>query len=329
MLSAISLKFAVYFYNKYNFRRNMDKFTELLSKLTDHTKKSGSLEILENEPMKNHTSFKIGGPARIFAIPGNVKTLAFVLESAREAGVRTYVLGRGTNVLFDDEGYDGIVISTAGLTDINVLENEITCGAGASFTAVSKTAYDNSLDKMTFANGIPGSVGGAVYMNAGAYNGEVANILKSSTYLDLNNGEIYELPFEDHEFSYRYSSYKSHPERVILSATFSLEKGDKESIKAEMDDFMNRRRTKQPLEMPSAGSVFKRYPGRYTAQMIDEAGLKGVSVGGACVSEKHAGFIVNKGGATSDDVLTLIDIIKNKIREMHGIDIETEIIYVK
>lgn len=307
----------------------MDKFTELLSKLTDYSKKSGSLELFENEPMKNHTSFKIGGCARIFACPENVKALTYIMEEARAAGVRTYILGRGTNVLFDDEGFDGIVVSTSELSETEVSENVLVCGAGASFTAVSRIAYENSLEGMSFANGIPGSVGGAVYMNAGAYNGEVANILKSSTYLDLNNGEIYELPYEDHEFSYRHSSYKSHPERVILSATFELKNGDKDAIKAEMDDFMSRRRDKQPLEFPSAGSVFKRYPGRYTAQMIDEAGLKGAFVGGACVSEKHAGFIVNKGGATANDVLTLIDLIKNKIREMHGIDIETEIIYVK
>ena len=307
----------------------MDKFAELLSKLTDYSKKSGLLDMIENEPMKNHTSFKIGGAARIFACPKNVKALTFVMEEAREAGVRTYILGRGTNVLFDDDGFDGVVVSTSELSETEVSENKITCGAGVSFTAVSRIALENSLEGLSFANGIPGSVGGAVFMNAGAYNGEVANILKSSTYLDLNNGEIYELPFEDHEFSYRYSSYKSHPERVILSATFELKHGDKDAIKAEMDDFMGRRRDKQPLEFPSAGSVFKRYPGRYTAQMIDEAGLKGATVGGACVSEKHAGFIVNKGGACANDVLTLIDLIKSKIREMHGIDIETEIIYVK
>ncbi len=306
----------------------MDNFSELLKKLYDYQKK-GLVSVFENEPMKNHTSFKIGGKAAVFAVPKTSEALRSVCELALDEGVKKYIIGSGTNVLFDDTDYEGIVISTKGLDEISVDGNKLVCGAGASITAVSRVAMENSLEGMSFSYGIPGSVGGAVYMNAGAYNGEICNVLTESTYLDINDGKIYKLTAEDHMFDYRFSSYKNHPERIILSAVFTLKYGDKDAIKAEMDDFMDRRRTKQPLEYPSAGSVFKRYPGRYTAQMIDEAGMKGFKVGGACVSEKHAGFIVNTGDATACDVKALIDLVEKKIFEKFGIEIEREIIYVK
>lgn len=306
----------------------MDNLCELLEYLNEYQKK-GLVSVFENEPMKNHTSFKIGGTASIFAVPQTVEALIQVCKCAHDAGVKKYILGSGTNVLFDDADFEGIVISMKGLDNITVEKNKITCGAGASFTAVSRIAMDNSLAGMSFAYGIPGSVGGAVYMNAGAYNGEVSFVLDKSYYLDTNDGNVYELSAEDHMFDYRFSSYKQHPERIIVSAEFILKEGIREEIKAEMDDFMERRRTKQPLEYPSAGSVFKRYPGRYTAQMIEEAGMKGFKVGGACVSEKHAGFIVNTGDATACDVKALIELIENKIFEKYNIEIEREIIYVK
>ncbi len=305
----------------------MDNLCELLEYLNDYQKK-GLVFVAENEPMKNHTSFKIGGNAAIFAVPKTVEALVQVCKQAHEAGVKKYILGSGTNVLFDDCDFEGIIISTKGLDSISVEGNTLTCGAGASFTAASRIAMENSLKGMSFAYGIPGSVGGAVYMNAGAYNGEVSFVLDKSHYLDTNDGKIYELSGEDHMFDYRFSSYKDHPERIIVSAEFSLKSGDRSEIKAEMDDFMERRRTKQPLEFPSAGSVFKRYPGKYTAQMIDEAGMKGFKVGGACVSEKHAGFIVNTGGATACDVKALIELVEKKIFEKYNIEIEREIIYV-
>ena len=306
----------------------MDNLSELLKKLYDYQKK-GLVTVYENEPMKNHTSFKIGGKAAIYAVPLTADALAYVCECALDAGVKKYILGSGTNVLFDDTDYDGIVISTKGLDKISVEKNVITCDAGASITAVSRVAMEKSLAGMSFAYGIPGSVGGAVYMNAGAYNGEVSYVLSSSSYLDINDGKIYELSAEDHMFDYRFSSYKEHPERIIVSAKFELKEGNKDDIKAEMDDFMERRRTKQPLEYPSAGSVFKRYPGKYTAQMIDEAGMKGFRVVGACVSEKHAGFIVNLGDATACDVKALVELVEKKIHEKFNIEIEREIIYVK
>jgi len=286
------------------------------------------IKYLKDEPMSEHTSFRIGGKAKAFVMPRDADELKGVYQAASKLGIKSYILGKGTNVLFDDAGFDGVVISTLSLDFVKQDGERLICGAGASLTSTSRFALDKSLEGLSFAYGIPGSVGGGVYMNAGAYNGEVSFVLESSEYLDLEDGEIHKLSSEDHDFAYRYSSYKEHPERVILSATFRLRPGEYDRIKAEMDDFINRRRTKQPLEFPSAGSVFKRYPGRYTAQMIDEVGLKGASVGGAEVSEKHAGFIVNKGGATSSDVLCLIDLIKNTIRDKYGIDIECEIIHV-
>ena len=283
----------------------------------------------ENEPMKEHTSFKIGGNAALFVEPQCAEELSSAYRSAKFLGVNSYVLGKGTNVLFDDAGYSGAVISTLALDSISRNGDSITCGAGYSLTSLARYALDNSLAGLSFAFGIPGSVGGGVFMNAGAYNGEISFVLSSSRYLDTADGSIRSLCAEEHDFGYRYSSYKVHPDRIILDATFSLKQGEYNEIKAEMDDFMNRRKTKQPLEYPSAGSVFKRYPGRYTAQMIDEAGLKGASVGGAAVSEKHAGFIINKGGATSRDVLCLIDMIKDAIYRKFGIEIECEVIHVK
>lgn len=299
-----------------------DKYSEFVSYLD----KEG-IAYLTNEPMSDHTSFRIGGPARFFVSPG-ASAFGGVLRTLKELGIERFIIGKGSNVLFDDDGFDGAVISTLGLDAFSLEDNVVKCSAGCSFTALSRFALDNSLAGLSFAYGIPGSVGGAVYMNAGAYNGEVSFVLSGSDYIDTDTYTLHHLEPEEHSFSYRYSSYKDHPERVIISAEFKLEHGDYSAIKAEMDDFMDRRRTKQPLEYPSAGSVFKRYPGRYTAQMIDEAGLKGASVGGAEVSVKHAGFIINKGGATSRDVKELISLIERTIKDKFGIDIEREVIYV-
>lgn len=305
----------------------MNTYEKLASRLSEY--KDEDISFVLDEPMKNHTSFKIGGNASMFVSPRSSAALEFVHRSAAEAGCRIYVLGRGTNVLFDDAGYDGVVISTLGLDSFSEDGSVLTFGAGFSFTNAAKCALERSLGGLTFAYGIPGSVGGAVYMNAGAYGGEVSNILCRSTYLDTSSGKVSALTAEEHLFSYRNSVYMMHPERIILDASFSLKPGDKAEIKAEMDDFMTRRRTKQPLEFPSAGSAFKRYPGRYTGQMIEELGLKGSRRGGAEISEKHAGFIINRGNATSSDVLNLIDFVKGKINEAYGIDIECEVIHVK
>ena len=286
------------------------------------------IEIRPNEPMSRHTTFRIGGSAALYLIPQTSEDLADVCRMVKETGVRSYILGNGSNLLVDDNGFDGAVISMSALTDIHTDGVLVTAESGAQLINVCKKARDAGLAGMEFAYGIPGSVGGAVYMNAGAYGGETAHILKESTYLDLSDLTVHTIPLNVHAYGYRESIYK-HNNYVILSAVFELQPGNTTEISAQMNDYMNRRITKQPLEYPSAGSVFKRYPGRYTGQMIEEAGLKGYAIGGAQVSEKHAGFIINRGNATAADVLALIEHIKTVILERFGCALECEMIYVK
>lgn len=299
--------------------------TELIENYND---RGNQIEIRKNEPMNRHTTFRIGGSAALFVVPSNEEELVRVCGFIREAGVRYYILGNGSNLLFDDDGFDGAVVYTGALSEISVDGNVISAGAGAQLVNVCKKAREHALSGMEFAYGIPGSVGGAVFMNAGAYGGEMSQVITESTYLDVCDLTIKRLPLEAHGYGYRESVYK-HNNNIIISASFTLTEGDKTEISARMDDFMGRRIDKQPLEYPSAGSVFKRYPGRYTGQMIDEAGLRGYTIGGAQVSEKHAGFIVNRGGATAADVLALIEHIKKTILEKFGCELECEMIYVK
>lgn len=287
-----------------------------------------AIEILRDEPMCRHTTFKIGGPAALFLTPDSADSMTALCAMLKETGAKHFFLGNGSNVLFDDAGFDGAVVSLAGLSGSSVTGNVIRAEAGASVASVCKAAREASLTGLEFAFGIPGTVGGAVYMNAGAYGGETAFVLTESTYLDLDTLTVHTIPLSEHNFGYRESIYK-HTNRLILSADFTLTEGNREEIAAMMADYMNRRVTKQPLEYPSAGSVFKRYPGHYTGQMIDESGLKGYTIGGAQVSEKHAGFIINRGGAAARDVLDLIAHIKKVILENYGCELECEVIHVK
>ncbi|MBE6626177.1 MAG: UDP-N-acetylmuramate dehydrogenase [Ruminococcaceae bacterium] len=306
-----------------------DNLTKLCELVNEYNKThTDSIQIEYNEPMSRHTTFRIGGIADLYITPLNIQSLTDLCGMIKETGVRNYFLGNGSNVLFDDEGYRGAVVSLCALRGVKCEDNIVFAEAGHSFTALSKVARDNSLTGLEFANGIPGTVGGAVYMNAGAYNGEVAFVLRESTYLDLDDLTVHTITLDEHNFGYRDSIYK-HTNRIILSAKFELKPGNSDEITEMMNDFMNRRVTKQPLEYPSAGSVFKRYPGRFTAQMIDEAGLKGYTVGGAQVSEKHAGFIINIGDATAKDVKDLISHIQKAILEKFGCAIEREVIYVE
>ncbi len=299
----------------------------LIERIEAYNKNEKKIEIRPNEPMSRHTTFRIGGSAALYLIPQNVPALRDLCTMIRETDVRYYILGNGSNVLFGDGGFRGAVISTAGLSGIAVDGNILSANAGATLTTLCKTARENSLTGLEFAYGIPGSVGGAVFMNAGAYGGEISQVLTESTYLDLSDMTVHSIPLSEHCYGYRDSIYR-HTERVILSAKFELSGGDRDEISAKMADFMNRRVSKQPLEFPSAGSVFKRYPGRFTGQMIEEAGLKGYTIGGAQISEKHAGFIINRGGATADDVMRLIEFIKDRILEIYGCELECEMIYV-
>lgn len=281
-----------------------------------------------DEPLSEHSTFKIGGKADAFAAPHDEKSFTALLMAVKENDMPYCVIGGGSNILFSDKGFRGIVITTQGLKNIEINGTVIRAGSGVNLPMLSLRARKEALDGMRFMCGIPGTVGGGVFMNAGAYGGEIADILVSSRYYDTEKAVLCELSALEHEFSYRHSSYMEHPERIILSADFALKEGNSDEIKAECDELLRKRAEKQPLEFPSAGSTFKRYPGFFTAQLIDECGLKGYAVGGAQVSEKHAGFVINRGGATASDVLTLIEHIKSVIKGKHGIDIECEIRFI-
>lgn len=286
------------------------------------------IEYSENTVLAPYTSFRIGGPARIAAFPKNADEACLTFKMLREENVRTLVLGNGTNVLVADEGFDGAAVMLSGMRSCEVDGEYITADAGVPLTKLASVAAKNSLSGLEFAYGIPGSVGGGIYMNAGAYGGEISQVVVESRYHDLASGECGKFVGDEHGFAYRHSAYMDS-DKVVLSAKIKLKQGDKSEIEAAMADYMSRRRDKQPLEYPSAGSVFKRGNGFITAQKIDEAGLKGRTVGGAQVSEKHAGFIINKGGATAKDVLELIEIIKNEVWEKFALEIECEVRYIK
>ena len=281
--------------------------------------------ILSNEPMKKHTTFRIGGPADIFAAPESIEEIEAVCRFAKEEGIPLFVLGNGSNLLVADDGMDGIVLQIyKNYSGIEVNGNELTVKAGTLLSSTSKAALNEELTGFEFAGGIPGTFGGAVVMNAGAYGGEMVQVLKEVKVL-TKDGEIKTLKAEELELGYRTSNVLKN-EYVVLEGVIALEKGNKEEIKVKMDEYALARKTKQPLEYPSAGSTFKRPQGFFAAKLIEDAGLKGVSVGGAMVSEKHSGFVVNTGNATAKDVCMLTDMVKDKVKQQSGVDLELEVI---
>ena len=286
------------------------------------------IEYGENTPLAAYTSFRIGGPARIAVFPKSRDQAVRVFDLLREENIRILVLGNGTNMLVSDKGFDGAAVILTGLRGLSVNGDTITADAGVPLTKMSIEASKLSLTGMEFAYGIPGTVGGGVYMNAGAYGGDMSQVVVRSEYYDLSTGKYGVLEGDGHGFAYRRSAY-TVTDLVILSVTVKLKCGDREEITATMNDLMSRRREKQPLDMPSAGSTFKRGNGFITAQKIDEAGLKGMRIGGAQVSTKHAGFIVNLGDATASDVLALIEAVKDEIRKKFGLELECEVKYVE
>ena len=297
-------------------------YTSAVSRL-----KELKIEYSENAVLAQYTTFRIGGAAKLAVFPKNTDEACAVLKLLHNEGIRVLVMGNGSNLLVSDDGFDGAAVILSGMREICIDGCRVTADAGVPLTKLALEAAKHSLTGLEFGYGIPGSVGGAVYMNAGAYGGDMSQITVLSVYYDPESGEIRTLTGEEHDFRYRHSSYMENG-RIILSAEFLLKEGDKDTVTATMNELMSRRREKQPLEYPSAGSVFKRGNGFITAQIIDEAGLKGRSVGGAEVSEKHAGFIVNKGGATAKDVLSLVEIIKSEVFEKYGYEIECEIRYI-
>ena len=280
----------------------------------------------KDEMMCNHTSFKIGGKADYFVECQNSDSLKAILKAVKDYNMPYFILGKGSNLLVSDKGIRGVVISLLGLEEIAVDGDTITVGAGLALAKLCMVALENSLTGLEFAYGIPGSVGGALYMNAGAYGGEMSQVVVSATVLD-KNGEIKEVALDDMKLSYRTSTFKTNGD-IILSVKFSLNKGEKTLIKEKMDDLMSRRKDKQPLEYGSAGSTFKRPTGYFAGALIEKNNFKGVSVGGAMVSQKHAGFVINYNNATASDVLTLMEKIKSTVLVNDGVLLEPEVIFV-
>lgn len=289
------------------------------------------LEILENEKMSEHCSFKIGGPVRAFIAPKDIWDMTKAFYYLHMNNIYPFLLGKGTNILIPDEGLDICVVSTENLQDIRMgeAENTIYAEAGVSLARVAQFAQQNGLSGLEFASGIPGSVGGGTLMNAGAYGGEMKDVIDSVVVYYLPDQALCEVKGEDCGFAYRHSNFEQAL-CAILGVVFKLTPDDPQAIAARTSELNDKRRKSQPLDMPSAGSAFKRPVGGYAAALIEEAGLKGYAVGGAQVSEKHSGFVVNKGGATYDDVVELMDHVRHVVYDKSKITLEPEIrIYPK
>lgn len=275
------------------------------------------------EPMSAHTTFKTGGVADVFVEPSDMEELQAVLGLLK--GECFYLVGNGSNLLVSDDGIRGVVLHLAkGFDSIRVEENTLICGAAATLSQIARVALDNVLSGFEFAAGIPGSLGGAIVMNAGAYDGEMKQVVHSVTLINYE-GEIVQKSAEEMQFSYRHSILKEEP-FIVLEAKIMLDRGEPSKIKEKMDDLAARRREKQPLEYPSAGSTFKRPEGYFAAKLIEDAGLKGFRIGGAQVSSKHAGFVINENNATSADIYALIKEIQKRVKDNSGVEIETEVI---
>ena len=296
----------------------------LYGELISLAKNLGAI-VEENAPMSKYTSFKTGGNADLFIIPASVDSLAQIIKKCKELNIKPFVMGNGSNLLVTDNGYKGVIIKIgSNLSSMKLVdENTIECESGVMMKALCNFALDNSLSGLEFAFGIPGNLGGAVYMNAGAYGGEMKDVLYSCTHID-SDGNIGTLTKDQLDLGYRRSAYTDNG-YTIISATLKLQKGDKTEIKEAMNDKLRRRKEKQPLEFPSAGSTFKRPEGYFAGALIEDCNLKGCTIGGAQVSEKHAGFVINRGGATSTDILNLIKHIQNTVFEKHGVKLETEV----
>ena len=281
--------------------------------------------IRENEPLSSHSTMRVGGPAALAAFPTDAKELSALIARAKESGIRHIIVGNASNILFSDKGFDGLVIFTTAMRSVVWNGASVTASCGASLTGLAAAATRRGLSGLEFAFGIPGTIGGAVYMNAGAYGSQISAVLTASEY--LQGDTVYRREAADHAFGYRTSIYRSTDD-IILSAEFTLTPGDPDAIAAKAKQNMESRRSKQPLEFPNAGSVFKRPEGAFPGALIEQAGLKGLRIGGAEISEKHANFIINKGNATADDILRLTETAQNKVYQKFGILLETEIIYI-
>ena len=281
-------------------------------------------DIFIDEPMSKHTSIKIGGPADVYAKLKSIENISKILKIVKEKNIPITILGNGTNILVKDNGIRGLVIRICDESYKMISDTEIEVSSGMLNAKLARILQEKELSGFEFASGIPGTIGGAIRMNAGAYGGQMQDIVKLTKYIDLDDLEVKELKNSEQQFSYRKSIF-SDGNKAILSAVLKFTKGSKEEIQNKMNDNLMQRKEKQPIDKPSAGSTFKRGSDFITAKLIDECGLKGYKIGGAAISEKHAGFVVNLGGATAKDVLELCDIIKKTVYEKFRKEIELEV----
>lgn len=295
---------------------------ELIQKISQYIPKE---RILVQEPMKLHTTFRVGGPAALYIELTSEQEFRDILTLLDTEEEDYFTVGNGSNLLISDTGYDGIILHPAkAFSDVRVEGERLVCESGATLAAIARVALENELTGFEFAAGIPGSLGGAIVMNAGAYDGEMKQVVESVRMV-TPKGEIVTKSCEEMLFSYRHSILKEES-YVVLSVTIKLKKGDKQQIKARMDELAAKRREKQPLEYPSAGSTFKRPEGYFAAKLIQDAGLRGFQVGGAQVSEKHCGFVINKDNATAQDVCELMKKVQEQVQEKFGVMLEPEVI---
>lgn len=288
-----------------------------------------SISAQTNVSLKDYCSFKIGGTTRLMVLPETTESLCRAISLAMELGVRFVVIGSGSNILFADEGFDGAVICTKQLKRIRLIGSKLFAECGVLLGKMSRTAQENSLTGLEFAFGIPGNCGGAVFMNAGAFGHEVCEVLESCTYFDALQNRIITADASQLRFAYRHSEFMEYPHRIILSASFRLQPGDMVSINTQMSANLNARHERQPLDHPNAGSIFKRPDAAPPAgKLIDDCGLKGYRVGGAEISTKHAGFIVNTNHATAQDVLTLMQFIQTTVYNTYQVQLEPEVRYI-
>lgn len=284
----------------------------------------GKEQVLFEEPMKSHTTFRIGGPAEVFIMPKSIKQVQMAVKICQEEQIPYFILGNGSNLLVSDRGYRGVIIQMdRNMGEIQVEGTEIQAAAGALLSSIAVAARRESLTGFEFAGGIPGTLGGAVVMNAGAYGGEMKDVLKEVTVMD-GDGKIFTLPASELEMGYRTSIIKTAG-YLVLSARITLSRGKEEDIKARTRELSEMRTQKQPLDYPSAGSTFKRPEGYFAGKLIMDSGLRGYSVGGAMVSEKHCGFVINKGNATAEDVVSLMKHVTEVVREKYGVTLEPEV----
>lgn len=283
----------------------------------------GSENVLQNEPMSKHTTFRIGGNADVFVTPNTTESLEAIISYVTNNNIPYYIIGNGSNLLVKDNGFRGVIIQLyKKFANIVVNDNVITAQAGALLSTVAKTALNNSLTGMECLSGIPGTIGGAVCMNAGAYGGEMKDIVVKTKV--IHNGKIETISNNDSDFGYRKSKIMSE-NMIVVETVLSLKKGNKEEIQSKMSELLTQRNSKQPVELPSAGSTFKRPEGYFAAKLIDDSGLRGYSVGKAQVSPKHCGFVVNNGGATAKDVLTLMHNVSSVVEDNFGVKLEPEV----